>query len=282
MQYVDKSILEEVYQERDTWSHKGQFGKLLVIAGSEKHTGSPIFVGMAAYRAGCDLVFLIGPERAMDVAANYSPLLITQPLKGKQLEKKHISEILSMADEVRASAIAIGPGLWRVQKTREAIIKLIERIDLPMVIDADAIRAVSARKDILKGKDVILTPHDNEFLELTGIKVSRKNLKERIESVEKQAAAIKVILVLKGNVDIISDGEMTKLNKSGSPKMTVGGMGDTLTGICGALLARRIDSFTSACASAYINGVAGELAVKKFGGGTVTTDLLDQIASVIL
>jgi len=187
MPYVTKDILKKVYTKRNPWSHKGQYGKLLVIAGSERHTGSPIFVGMSAYRAGCDLVYLIGPRRPMDVAASYSPLFITQPLEGKQLVMEHIHEILSMIKEVRATAVAIGPGLWRTKETRRAVIELVKKIDLPMVIDADAIRAVGENKKILYNKKIVLTPHDNEFLELTNVKVSRESLKDRIKAVNEEA-----------------------------------------------------------------------------------------------
>ncbi len=292
MEYVTSDVLKGVYTKRDEWSHKGQYGKLLVIAGSERHTGSAVFLGMAAYRAGCDLVYLVGPRRPMDIAAGYSPLLITQPLEGKQLETKHVLEVLSMIEEVRATAVAIGPGLWRSDETRRAIIELVKKIEVPMVIDADAIRAVSADKTILARKNIVLTPHDNEFLELSGKQLPREKLDERIKIVSEETHAINcsagvcpivppVVTLLKGHVDIITNGLKTALNKTGSTKMTVGGMGDTLTGVCGTILARGIDTFTSASAAAYINGLAGEMAVKKYGESTVTTDLIDEIHNVL-
>lgn len=292
MRYVSKSILKQAYRKRNPWSHKGQFGKLLVIAGSERHTGSPIFVGMAAYRAGCDLVYLVGPKRAMDIAAGYSPLLITEPLEGKHLEEKHVNNILSLIDICRATAVVIGPGLWRTPETRKAINTLVEKIDLPMIIDADAIRAISVIRDELKNKKMVITPHSNEFHELTGVKVS-ENLKERINSVRKAAYEINcgkdstcpiyppITIILKGNVDVISNGKEVVLNDTGSPMMSKGGCGDTLTGIAGALLSRKIDTFTAGCAAAYINGKAGEIIAKKYGEGLLPTDLINEIPNVI-
>src|SRR3989344_9356907 len=250
MRYVSKLMLKEVYKKRKPWVHKGQFGKLVVVAGSRIHTGSPIFVGMAAYRAGCDLVYLTGPQRAMDVAANYSPVLITKPLEGDYLEEKHVEKILSFVENSRATAVVIGPGLWRLDKTRKAVNALVEKINVPMVIDADAVRAVSVIKDKLKNKKLVLTPHANEFLELTGVKVS-ENLKNRIHTVRKEAYNLNcgkdgtcplyppITVVLKGNVDVISNGKDIMLNDTGTPEMTKGGCGDTLTGIVGALLARK-------------------------------------------
>lgn len=292
MRYVSKTILKQVYKKRQPWVHKGQYGKLAVISGSEKHTGSPIFVGMAANRAGCDLVYLIGPERAMNVAAKYSPSLITQPLDGKELEMKHVQTILSFIKTVRATAVVIGPGLWRTEETKKAINSLIEKINLPMVIDADAIRSASSIKGVLKNRKVLLTPHSDEFFELTGVKLG-ENIKERINSVRKEAFKINcgkdntcplyppVTILLKGNVDVISNGKEIILNDTGTPFMTKGGCGDTLTGISGALFARNIDSFTAACAGAYINGAAGEIASKLKGEGLLPTDLIEEIPNVI-
>jgi NAD(P)H-hydrate epimerase len=177
-------------------------------------------------------------------------------------------------------AIVIGPGLWRTKATRQAFIEIIKRIQLPMVIDADAIRAISAAKHLLKDKIAILTPHEDEFRELTG-EIPSTNLKERISLVSKYAKKLKTIILLKGHIDVISNGSKTVLNRTGSPYMTVGGMGDTLAGICGALLAKDIPPFLAAQAAAYINGKAGELAVKKYGEGVITTDLIKEIPNVI-
>lgn len=292
MKYVQKSVLNSIYKKRKPWSHKGQFGKLVVISGSNIHTGSPIFVGMAAYRAGCDMVYLTGPERAMDVAAKYSPVLMTKPLKGEYLDETHVDKILSLIENCRATAVVIGPGLWRLDKTREAINMLVEEITLPMVIDADAIRAVSAIKDKLKNKKLVFTPHANEFLELTGASIS-ENIKDRIDVTRKEAYNLNcgkdgtcplyppITVVLKGNVDVISNGKDIMLNDTGTPFMTKGGCGDTLTGIAGAILARRIDTFNTGCVATYINGKAGELASKKYGEGLLPTDLIDEVPNVI-
>lgn len=292
MRYVQRTVLKEVYKKRKPWAHKGQFGRLVVISGSRIHTGSPIFVGMSAYRAGCDLVYLTGPERAMNVAANYSPMLITKPLDGEYLEEKHVDKVLSFIQNSKATAVVIGPGLWRIDKTRRAINMLVEKIDVPMVIDADAIRSVSAIKERLKNKKLVITPHADEFLELTGVKVS-ENVKDRINAVRKEASNLNcgedgtcplyppMTLVLKGSVDVISNGKEVVLNDTGDARMTKGGCGDSLTGIAGAMLARGTDTFIAGCAATYINGKAGELAAKYYGEGLLTTDLVERIPFVI-
>jgi len=187
------------------------------------------------------------------------------------------------------TGIAIGPGLWRTEKTRRAVVKIVEMINLPMVIDADAIRALSEAKELLKRKTAVLTPHPNEFKELTGIEITT-NVDERIEAVKNEAKKWRTTILLKGHIDVISkeslssDGKRVAINKTGNPFMTKGGCGDVLTGVCAAILCSRIESivpFTAACAAAYINGRAGDIAAKKFKSGMLPTDLIDSIPAVI-
>ena len=277
---IGKSILKKIYKKREKWSHKGQYGKLVIIAGCKRHTGSACFVGLSAYRAGCDLVYIASPERSAGVAANFSPVLITEPLKGDKLTKNHVGKIISLIKEVRGTAVAIGPGLWREKETNNAILELIKKIDLPMVIDADAIRAIAGNRKILAKKNCILTPHADEFKQYSGIKVG-SNIKRRINAVKYEAGMINNVILLKGSTDIISDGKKVMLNKTGTVYMTKGGCGDTLTGICGAFLARGVDKFTAACAAAYINGKAGGLASKKYGESMLPTDLIEEIRNAI-
>jgi NAD(P)H-hydrate epimerase len=280
---VGKSILTQVYKKRDPWTHKGHYGKLLIIAGSERITGAPILVGRAALRAGVDTVYFVGPKRAMDAAAFSYPTFISQPLEGRQLVEEHLPAIISFMNDMVVTGIAIGPGLWRSAETRNAVIKIVERFDIPFVIDADAIRALSETKEILKNKTAVLTPHSNEFKEFSGIEVTN-NVDERIDAVKNEAKKWRTTIILKGNVDVISDGKRVAINKTGNPFMSKGGCGDTLTGICAAFIARKVDkvdTFTAACAAAYINGRAGEIAALHLKSGMMPTDLIEAIPTVI-
>lgn len=280
---VGKSILKQVYKKRDPWAHKGHYGKLLVIAGSERITGAPILVGRAALRAGVDTVYFAGPKRAMDAAAFSYPTFINQPLEGRELMEEHLPAIIAFVNDMKPSGIAIGPGLWRTERTRKAIVRIVENFNLPIVIDADAIRAVSKVKEILKNKIAVLTPHSNEFKEFSGIEVTN-NIDERAEAIRSEAKKWRTVIVLKGNVDIISDGKKVAVNRTGNPFMTKGGCGDTLTGICAAFLARKVDKvnpFVAACAAAYINGRAGDIAARKLKSSLLPTDLIDAIPDVI-
>jgi len=280
VQYVKKSILTRIYPRREPWVHKGRFGRLLLVCGSERLTGSACFAGMAAYRAGTDLVYIVAPQRAADVAANYSPVLMTRPLTGTRLEEKHEQDVLETISEVKATAVVIGPGLWREEETMRTITNLVRQIRLPMVIDADAIRAIGRLREPIRLKKAVFTPHANEFKELTGKTVTDR-LDERTRTVEEAARRLGSVILLKGHIDIISDGTRTALNRTGTPFMTKGGLGDTLTGICGAYLARGVDGFTAACAAAYVNGKAGEIASKKYRESLLPTDLIDHIHEAI-
>lgn len=283
METVSHADVKRAYPHRDPLSHKGDYGKLLVVAGSEVFTGAPSVVGMAALRAGCDTVYFAGPHRAMDVTARNFPTFVNLPLEGRYLDKTHLDPIFDFAKEMRVTALAIGPGLWRKEETKRTIIEVVEGFDIPIVADADAIRAMGAKNKILAGKESIVTPHSSEFLDLTGVKLTDK-VPERAKEVKEWAEKIGTTILLKGPTDVVSDGHHVALNKTGNVSMTKGGFGDMLTGVCAAILARRKDKvkpYEAACAAAYINGKAGEIASKSKGGGTTPLDAIEHIPDAI-
>jgi NAD(P)H-hydrate epimerase len=271
-------ILASIYPKREDWVHKGQFGRLLIVAGSKVHTGSPVFNGMAAMRSGCDLVTIATPWRSADVCANFAPDLITYPLNGDYLSKIHIKEILGLLSD--KTALLIGGGLGRDKSVFEAILEIIKAVEIPCVLDAEALRALAGNLNILKGKKAILTPHANEFETLSQEKVSG-DIEERKLKAKKFAQEHGVILVLKGHFDVVTDGMLTSINGTGSTLMTKGGFGDTLAGICAGILARGVSLFESASAGTYINGRAGQLACEKYGESVLASDIFEFIPQVI-
>ncbi|MFN3301783.1 MAG: NAD(P)H-hydrate dehydratase [Patescibacteria group bacterium] len=273
-----KGFLNKIYPKRKSWTHKGEHGYVLIIAGSKRYSGSPVFNAISALRAGADLITIIGPKRAMDIAATFLPDLICYPLDGDWLEDKHLPEILKISQNF--NSLVIGGGLGRNKKTLKAIRQIIRKINLPMVIDADAIYAISQKPEILKNKKAVITPHLREFEVLTGEKVL-PNISDRQKKVKKWAKKLSTVILLKGYVDVISDGQKIFLNRTGSPFMTKGGFGDTLAGICGAILARNINPFEAASFAAYINGRAGEEAAKKYGEGVLASDIFEFIPKII-
>ncbi len=281
---VNASILKAVYPKREPWTHKGDHGHLLIVAGCERFTGSAVFNALAALRAGVDLVTVMAPERAAAVAAQASPNIITVPLDGKRFEERHAPLVLTELEN--HSALLIGCGLWREEPTLSAILHVLKENKKPAVADADALRALARARQPVRNPQTILLPHANEFSALTGGLVA-PTLADRVPKVAAAAKQYGSVVALKGHEDIIADGRPGKgngriaVNSTGTPLMAKGGFGDTLAGIAGAYLARGVDAFTAAQAACFVNGKAGELAAKRLGEGVLATDLFNEIPNVI-
>jgi hydroxyethylthiazole kinase-like uncharacterized protein yjeF len=283
---VNKKILKEVYKPRPADAKKYDFGLLLVIGGSEFYSGSPALSALAAFRAGVDMVKIIAPKRAADIIASFKPDLAAYPLKGDWLTKEHLSTLISMTESAKAVshgkvAVVIGGGAGRTAETQETILEYLSEISVPAVIDADAIDALAKNPQIVSGKPFLITPHTYEFFLLTKKEVRNLPDEEKINLVKSEAERLNTTIMLKGKIDIISNGKEVALNRTGTPFMTKGGTGDTLAGIAGAILARGNDIFTSAQAAAYINGMAGQMAASRLEDSMLATDLIEAISEVI-
>ncbi len=283
---VTKSILKDVYKKRTRDAHKYDYGILLVIGGSEFYSGSPALSAMAAFASGVDMVRILAPRRAADIIASFSPNLAAFPLIGKYLDREDLATILSQTKSAEISgdkkaAAVIGGGAGRSEETQAVILEYLSQVSIPAVIDADAIHAVAKKPEVIAGKNFLVTPHSYEFFVLTGKKVKDLPLEEKMKIVEAEAKRLQTTILLKGATDIISDGKEVALNTTGSGFMTKGGMGDTLAGIAGALIARGVNIFEAAQAAAYINGEAGDLAGKKMGESVTATDLIKAIPEIL-
>ncbi|GAH53379.1 unnamed protein product, partial [marine sediment metagenome] len=214
------------------------------------------------------------------------PNLAAYPLEGKWLTKKHLATLISMTESAKAvsrgnTAVVIGGGMGRSEEVREAILEYLSQVSVPVVIDADAIHALGKKPEIISGKNFLVTPHTYEFFALTRKEIYQLSEEEKIKLVQEEAARLQATILLKGKIDIISNGKEVALNKTGSPYMTVGGCGDTLAGICGALLARNINPFEAAQAAAFINGKAGEMVAQRKKEGLMATELIEAIPEVL-
>lgn len=286
MNTVNAHILKEVYPQRPPEVKKYDYGLLLVIGGGEFYSGSPALVSLAGFRSGADMVRLIAPKRAADIIASFSPILAAFPLDNTHLLQQHLPTLITMTESARESAhekvaVVIGGGMGRSQETQETIIEYLSQINVPVVIDADAIHAIAKRLDVLAGKPFLVTPNTFELTLLGGKDVRPLEPDQRIEEVQAIAQKLQTTILLKSKTDIITNETDVALNETGSPYMSIGGAGDTLAGIAGALLARGIDPFLAAQAAAYINGKAGEAAAKIYKESLVATDLIDAIKDVI-
>ena len=264
MKIVTKEILKNIYPERKegVYYRKYDFGFLIVIGGSDYYSGSPALSAMAAFNAGVDMVRVLAPERAANIIASFSPDLATYPLEGKWLVKKHLPTLISLTESAKEVsrgniAVVIGGGTGRTKETQETILEYLKQVSVPVVIDADAIHALAQTPEIMKGKNFLVTPHSYEFFVLTKKEIFNLSHKDKIKIVKEEAERLQTTILLKDKPDIISNGKDVALNDTGSPYMSVGGTGDTLAGICGALVSRKIDPFIAAQAAVYINGKAG-------------------------
>jgi len=286
---VTKSILNKFYKLRKKvkYFRKYDFGFSLVVGGSELYSGAPTLAAMAALKTGVDMVRVIAPERAADIIASFSPAITTYPLNGKWFEKKHVGDLLAMVESAKAVSrgnvsVIIGGGLGRSKQTQEAILKAMSQVSVPMVIDADAIHALSKDPSVIKGKQCIATPHSYEFFVLTNREVYNLSEEEKIKVVKEESSRLGLTILLKDKPDIISDGKNVALNSAGSPYMSVGGTGDVLSGICGALLSRReFSPFLVAQAAAYISGQAGSLAAQDLKESLSPVDVINYIHKVL-
>lgn len=258
-------------------SHKGQNGRVLVIAGGP-YTGAPALVGYGALGVGADLIHIATPALAAPVVASYSPTFIVHPLVGHRLLREDLRQIADLAS--RADAIAIGPGLGDAEGTLDAVREIVRSVTLPTVVDADAIRAVASDPNCLAGKRAVITPHSREFQTLTG-KVLPDAPEGRAEIVRAAAQALGVTILLKGHVDIVTDGTRLKFNYTGNPGMTVGGTGDVLCGVVAGLVSKGMSPYDAARLGAFANGSAGDLAYKVKSYGLTSVDVADNLGRVL-
>jgi NAD(P)H-hydrate epimerase len=269
-----------VVKPRAAEAHKGDFGRLLMVGGSEVYSGAPAFVALAALRTGVDLAYVAAPERTAYAISAYSSNLITVKLAGTHLNSANVLAIEPFLNI--ATAVAIGPGLGLHRETKEAVKVLIanvEKAHKPLLLDADGLKAFGEFKRRLK-VPVVFTPHAGEYNALVG-HFPPADLEAKVEDVRRSAQDIGGVLLLKGNVDVVSDGKRVKLNFTGNPGMTVGGTGDVLSGIVAAFLSQGAEAFEAAVAGAFVNGACGDFVQREKGYHMVATDLIDWIPRVI-
>ena len=269
-----------VSKQRNPTAHKGDFGRLLVIGGSQVFSGAPTLVSLAALRTGVDITYLAAPEKTAYSIASMSPDLITIKLEGDNLNVKNIETIkpfLGMVD-----AVVMGPGLGLNVETNKFVKSFIEEIEKskkPLLLDADGLKAFAKFQHPLK-VPLVLTPHAGEFEILTGEKLP-ENQEERVAAIQAIAKKLNAIVLVKGKTDIICGGDRIKLNFTGNPGMTVGGTGDVLSGVVGGLLAQKVDAFEAAAAGAFVNGAAGDFVANEIGFHMVATDVIEWIPRVL-
>lgn len=259
--------------KRPVTAHKGDMGRVFILAGSRGMTGAAHLTGMGALRAGAGLVTIGIPDAVYLIIAKRESELMIRPLpsttKGT-LSLKGFLEIKRFCHT--QNVLAIGPGLSQHPTTQRLIRKVLQETELATVIDADGFNALKGNPKILKAcyRRAILTPHPGEFLRVLGGKLNDSDALRKKRALE---ASLKhhIVMVLKGHHTIVTspDGDCY-VNTTGNPGMATAGSGDVLTGIIAAFLGQGLSHFEAACLSVYAHGLAGDLAAKKVGQVSLT------------
>lgn len=260
-------------------THKGDYGKILILAGAEGYTGAPSLAAKAALRSGAGLIYLGVPEAVYPIVASKldAPVVFPLPDRDGRLSMDALPEILKRLET--ADACLLGPGLGRSEEMDALAAVILHRCRCPLVLDADGINAVSAHKDILRGAacPLILTPHEGEFRRLT-----QESEADRISGAEALAAELRAIVLRKGHETVITDGRKTYLNRTGNAGMATGGSGDVLAGILVSLLGQGVPPLEAAATAAWLHGTAGDLAAKQLGQYAMgPNDLIDHLPRLL-
>jgi NAD(P)H-hydrate epimerase len=254
-------------------SHKGDYGRALLIGGSRGMSGAIALAGMATLRSGAGLVTLAVPNSIQDVVAAYDPCFMTHGLQKDdgQIGVANVKAVIEFA--ASATAVALGPGLGRREGLTDLVHRLYREITIPMVVDADALFALADTPVQLEvqvtldgtGGPRILTPHPGEFARLTGKVPETSERVVAAAALAQRDSSGRTIVVLKGHGTIVTDGQRHSINQTGNPGMATGGTGDVLTGIITGLLCQGLSPFDAARLGVHVHGLAGDLAAEELG-----------------
>ncbi len=261
-------------------ANKGNFGKVLVVAGSRGMSGAAVLCGTGALRGGAGLVRVATPAGCQPIVAAGNHCYMTAPLPedaAGRLAPAAAEELVALAGA--NSAAAVGPGLGLTAALPDLLLGVLAQTTVPLVLDADALNALAGRTADLRlhHGPVVITPHPGEFARLIGrdiptVQDDREGLAARF------AAAHGAVVVLKGHGTVVTDGRRLAVNATGNPGMATGGTGDVLCGLVGALLAQGLEPFAAARLGVHLHGLAGDLARDDLGETSlIASDLLEYL-----
>ena len=269
---LNHSDILQILPDRSPNSHKGDYGKILLLCGSRGYTGVAALAAMGALRCGAGLVYLGVPERiyAIEAAKLLEPVVFPLPDEDGMLSVKALDKITQMLPNM--DAVLIGPGLGQGKGIFTVIEAVLKQFQKTVVIDADGINVLAGHIDLLRGRTAptILTPHMGEFGRIRG-----QVCKDRVMDAVQFAADNGVILLLKGHRTVTTDGTDCYINNTGNPGMAVGGSGDVLAGMITALLGQSVAPLQAAACAAWLHGAAGDICEKEIGQyGMLPSDML--------
>jgi NAD(P)H-hydrate epimerase len=272
--------------ERRADSHKGDFGHLLIVAGSAGMSGAAVLAARAAVRAGAGLVSLAVPESIRGechVGCLEAMTVSLGDAGDRAFSREHVEALRGAA--ASRSALAVGPGVGGSDDALAAVRELVHGTYVPLVLDADGLNAFAGRIDELAGRagELVLTPHPGELARLLGSSVAAVQ-SDRISAAREAAARARAVVVLKGHQSLVAepDGELA-INPTGNPGLASGGSGDVLTGVIGSLLAQAFETSAAARLGVYVHGLAGDLAAARLGERSLgASDLVAELSRAFL
>ena len=273
-------------KQRAADAHKGDFGRVCIIAGSVGMSGAAALAGRAALRAGAGLVRVAVPKSVLPIVASIEPSFTTIQLaedSAGRISAKAINTILDAVSE--NDCLAFGPGIGVSGGLQAVLEALLEQKNLHLVIDADGLNNLSKLKDWhgkLKAR-VILTPHPGEIKRLWAGLFRKQLPSDRQQQAGQLAQQTGTIVVLKGAGTVVSDGQKVYINKTGNPGMATAGSGDVLTGVITALIGQGLGSFDAAVLGVYIHGLAGDIAAERVGQvSLIATDIIQALGDAFM
>jgi ADP-dependent NAD(P)H-hydrate dehydratase / NAD(P)H-hydrate epimerase len=285
VELLTRASMRTLIEPRSEESHKGDYGRIVIVAGSRGKTGAAALAALAALRSGAGLVTVASPASCLPVIASLGAEYMTLALP----EDEHGRVVAGAIDDVLASGadvIAVGPGLGRSAEVTAFVQALVERCGVPLVLDADALHAFRNAPDRLSGPDgvdLIITPHPGEMAGLTGLAIEEVQ-KHRLDVARDFATTHRVHVVLKGHRTIVATPEgRTFINVTGNAGMATGGTGDVLTGALAAWMGQLLDAEAAAKLAVFLHGLAGDLAEADEGEvALIATDVVDRLGEAVL
>ena len=285
LELLTRERMRELVPLRAAESHKGDFGRVLIVGGSMGKTGAAHLAALGALRSGAGLVTIATPRSCVPILAAMTPEYMTLPLE-ESPEGTIDYAALERVLDFPADVIAVGPGISTNPATAAFVIGLVERAGVPLVIDADALNAFAGEPERLAGRDgveMVITPHPGEMARLVNKGVEAVQ-HDRLNIARDVAAAHKLHVVLKGHRTIIAGPEdRAFINLTGNPGMATGGTGDVLTGMIAAWFAQLLDPEAACKIGVYLHGAAGDLAEADEGDVSMTaTDVVAHISDALM
>ena len=271
METVTARLARRLLPTRRADGHKGTFGRIYVVAGDVGYTGAPVYAAEAAARTGSGLVFVGVPQAVYPIVAARCATAMSQPLPE---DREVLLERLKGCD-----AVVLGPGLGRSRAAEELVLFLLEKLECPVVLDADGINAAAAHIDVLRGRrcPTVVTPHEGEFLRLGGdLSLGRE------EAALTAARELGCVLVLKGpgTITAAPDGR-ARCNTTGNCGMAKGGSGDILSGMIASLIGQGADPFDAAACAVWLHGRSGDLCQRQMTAYAMTPpDMVERLPEV--